>query len=363
MIITRYLVKEMFSTLVGVLLVLLLIAFSGQLVGLFSKVAEGTIRADTVMTLFGVYSLTLVPFVLPLALYLAILLALSRLYMNSEITVLEACGYGPYRLLRPVLAVAVVTMLVQGAFSLWLGPWGDAQGERLEKLTRKALTIEGITPGRFRSLPEGQGVLYAERINPERTRIFNVFAQIRIGGHDTLVVAESAHIEADEAAGVRYLVLENGHRYEGVPGEADFVVVRFRRHSVRMTPRTTGRHIDYHLRSLSTATLLQRPQAPGYLTELQWRVSSALLCVSLAILALPLAHTSPRGGRYGRLAVAFVLYLMVNNLLTLGRTWLMEGMLPPAMGLWWVHGVIALTGLVLIWWQTGGPRRLRSARA
>jgi len=361
-IITRYLVREVFSTLSGVLLVLLLIAFSGQLVGLFSKVAEGTLQADTVMTLFGVYSLTLVPFVLPLALYLAILMALSRLYANSEITVLEACGYGPWNLLRPVLLVAVIVAAVQGGFTLVLAPWGDAQGERLEKLERKSLSIEGITPGRFRSLPEGRGVIYAERINADRTRIENVFAQIRQRGHESLLVAEAGFLEANPQTGERYLVLLNGHRYEGRPGQDEFAVIGFDRHGLRMNP-PQDRHIRYHQRAIPTPALWAGRAQRAHLVELQWRIASALMCLALALLAVPLSRTRPRGGRYGRLALAFLLYLLVNNLLNIARTWLDEGVAPAWVGMWWVPILTGVVGLVFIGWQVAGHRRLRRKEA
>jgi len=349
-IIRRYLVREMLSTQFGVLLVLMLIASTGQLVEQFSKVADGTIKADTVMTLFGIYSLTTVPFIVPLALYLGILLALSRLYTTSELTVLEACGYGPWRLFGPVLLVAALMMAIQGVFTLWLSPWASFQGERLEKLSAKSLSIEGIRPGRFITLPGGAGVIYVERINADRTRVFNVFARIRQGGQETLLVAESAHLEEMADRG-RYLVLDNGWRYEGRPGRGeDLAIVRFRRHGLRMRP-PTERDIHYHLRAVDTATLWRERGQRGYGPELQWRLASALLCLALAILAIPLSRTSPRSGRYGRLALAFVFYLVINNLMNVARAWLEAGKLPAVIGLWWVHAGVVLLGLLLLGWQ------------
>jgi len=346
-IIRRYLVREIFASQFGVLLVLILIAAAGQLVGEFSKVADGNMKAGTVMTLLGVYSLTLVPFIIPLALYLGILLALSRLYTTSELILLEACGYGPWRLFGPVLVVAMLMMLVQAAFTVWLSPWASFQDERLEKLSARSLSIEGIRPGRFITLPGGGGVIYVERINAERTRVFNVFARIRQGGEETVLVAESGHIEVRDN-GDRYLVLTNGWRYDGRPaGSREMAIVRFQRHGLRMRP-PTERDIHYHLRAVSSQTLWQQRHRPGYLSELQWRLASPLLCLALAILAIPLSRTSPRSGRYGRLVLAFVFYLVINNLMNVARAWLDAGKLPAAMGLWWVHAAVILLALLLL---------------
>jgi lipopolysaccharide export system permease protein len=355
-ILSRYLIREMLATFGAVMLVLLLMAFSSQMVGLFAKVAAGTIQVNTVLTLFGLYSVTLVPFVIPIAMYIAMLLALTRLYRDNEMAVLAACGYGPFQVLRPVLVVAVLVTLLQAVFTLWLGPWGDAQGERLELLSRESVNIEGVTPGRFRTLPQGLGVVYVESINAERTRIFNIFAETKQPGRNSLLVAESGHMINDPQSGDRYLVLENGYRYEGAPGSDNFAIIEFKQHGLRIEDKA-AQDIRYRHRSLPTRTLLASHD-PGQLAELQWRISSALICLVLAVLAVPLSRTSPRSGRYARLALAVVLYLLINNLLNLVRSWLAAGTLPAAIGLWWVHLLILLLGLGLILWQTGAWRRL-----
>lgn len=356
MILTRYLIREMLVSFAAVMLVLLLMAFSSQMIGLFAKVAAGTIQVNTVLILFGVYSVTLVPFVIPLAMYLAILLGLTRLYRDNEMAVLAACGYGPFQVLRPVLLVAVLAAGLQAVFSLWLGPWGDAQGERLESLSRESVNIEGVTPGRFRTLPKGLGVVYVERINEDRTRIFNIFAETRQQGRNSLLVAESGHMINDPETGDRYLVLENGYRYEGSPGRDNFAIIEFEQHGLRIEDGAPPDVIHRH-RAMATRSLLGSPD-PHRQAELQWRISSVLACLVLAVLAVPLSRTSPRHGRYARLVLAVVVYLFFNNLLTMARGWLAHGKIPAALGLWWVHGLILLLGLGLILWQTGAWRRL-----
>lgn len=356
MILTRYLIKEMTTTFGGVMLVLLLMAFSGQMVELFAKVAAGTIQVNTVITLFGVYSITLIPLVMPLAFYIALLLALTRFYRDNEMAVLAACGYGPFQIMRPVLFVAMFVALLQGVFTLWLGPWGDAQGERLEILSRESVNIEGVTPGRFRTLPQGLGVVYVESINDDRTRIYNIFAEMKLQGNNSLLVAESGHIAHNAETGDRYLILENGYRYEGEPGEANFAIVSFKQHGLRVEEKS-DKDITHRHRAVPTRTLLKSEKL-DHITELQWRISAVLICIVLAVLAVPVSRTSPRSGRYARLTLAVLLYLVINNLLNLGRTWLSEGSISPYIGLWWVHVVTLVFALGLIYWQTGSFKRL-----
>ncbi len=356
MIITRYLIKEILHTLGGVVLVLLLIALSAQLVGLFSKVAAGTIHVNTVIKLFGLYNLTIITFILPLALYLAILLALSRLYQDSEMAALAASGVGPARVVRAVLLVAVFFALVQGIFSLYLGPWAYERGDYIRIQSQQLTDIQGVTPGRFQELPQGKGVIYIETISKDLSQVNNIFVQYHDGQRHSQVIAETGYIERDSETGDRFLILENGHRYEGQPGEEDYAILDFKRHGIRIEQRQTQ---VKHLRrkAMPTRVLLEPQEHPpeqwARITEFQWRVSSALSCIVLALLAVPLSRSSHRQSRYTRLAMAIVLYMVLSNLLSVGRTWLQEGEISPWIGLWWVHALAVLFAIILILRQTG----------
>lgn len=356
MIITRYLVKEILKTFTGALVVLLLIAISAQLVGLFSKVAEGTIQLNTVLKLFGLYNLSNITFILPLALYLAVLLGLSRLYQDSEMDALAASGVGPVRVVRAIMLVALVIAIIQGVFSLVLSPWADERGDQLVSQAQQLTDIQGVIPGRFQELPQGKGVIYVESINADQSQVNNIFVQYQDGQQNSRIIAESGHIERDDKTGERILILENGHRYEGQPGEDDYTILDFKRHGIRIEEKQVeAAHLRH--RSMPTQALLEPQEHPSErlarLTEFQWRISLALLCLVLALLAVPLSRSSRRQSRYSRLAIAIVLYLILNNMLNVGRTWMREGEVPVWIGLWWVHLTAIVFAVILIFRQSG----------
>lgn len=362
MIITRYLIKEILHTLGGVALVLLLIALSAQLVGLFSKVAAGTIHVNTVIQLFGLYNLTIITFILPLALYLAILLALSRLYQDSEMAALAASGVGPARVVRAVMLVGVAFALIQGVFSLYLGPWAYERGDYLRLQSQQLTDIQGVTPGRFQELPQGKGVIYIESISKDLSQIKNIFVQHQDGLRSSRVIAETGHIERDAKTGDRFLILENGHRYEGQPGDEDYTILDFKRHGIRVEEKQAEVR-SLRRKAMPTKVLLEPhnhpPERRARITELQWRISSAISCIVLALLAVPLSRSSHRQSRYTRLVMAIVLYIVLTNLLTMARTWLQEGQVSPWLGLWWVHLLAVLIAIALILRQTGIRHFLR----
>lgn len=350
-IITRYLFKEIFTSLAGIVLVLLLIALSGQLVGLFSQVAAGTLHLDTVLKLFGLYNLSIITFILPISLYLAVLMALSRLYHDSEMAALFACGIGPGTILRVVLLAAFILALVQGLFALYLAPWAEEQGELLKLQSRQTADIEGITPGRFKELPQGMGVIYVESISDDYSEIRNIFVQAKNNARQSIIIAERGYIEQDKNTGDRFLMLEKGHRYEGQPGDDNYTMLDFARHGLRIQEKEV-KVMNMRKWSVPTRQLLASKD-PLYITELQWRISTVLMCFVLAILAVPLSRTSHRQGHYTRMAIAILLYLLISSLLNAARSWLQSGQIPPWIGLWWVHLLVVVVAILLILRQTG----------
>jgi len=121
-------------------------------------------------------------------------------------------------------------------------------------------------------------------------------------------------------------------------------------------------------------TDLMRSADPEHIAEFQWRLGIPLSTIILAILAVPLSRSQPRAGRYGRLAIGllvFIIYLnMLSaakawieqstylNMLSAAKAWIEQSTISPALGLWWVHATMFLFAMVLLAVQNGYHRRL-----
>lgn len=359
MIIERYLVREIIATFVGVALLLALIFFGGTFVRILAEAADGNYPARLVLTLFALKGVGNLVFILPLAFFLAVLLALGRLYRDSEMVVLYACGVGPRRIYYSVALLAVPVAAALGLLALSFAPWAEEQSYRLLDKAGAAPAIEGIAAGRFNKAGAGGQLVYVEEIAGDRKTLRKVFAYGEAGGRKQLLSAEQAHEFNDPATGERYLVLQDGFRYEGLPGAPDFKVIEFKEHGLRLVERTVQpsarpRH------AVSSMTLWQSADR-GDGAELQWRMAVPLSTLLLGLLAVPLSRSSPREGRYGRLFGGIVVYLLYNNLLTMARSGMAKGDDVGMFGLWWVHGLILIILLLLTWQQQRlrGPRQGR----
>ncbi len=345
-LINRYLYKEVLTTFVAVTLVLLLIFISGQLVSLFGKAASGTLQVGAILKTLGLKSISNMVFVLPLSFYISILLAFSRLYKDNEMIILSACGISPWRMLSMVVLLAIAFAIGAGWLSLHLAPWAESQSEVLVKQHQQRGDIESLASGRFKELTKGEGVVYVQEFDQDALQMKKIFMQHRVENKDSIISAESGYREVEPKTGDKFLILENGFRYEGQTEHGQTAIIHFARHGVRLEEEPLEK-FQFRTKAIPTSELLQRGQGVDH-AEFQWRVSSALICIVLAILAVPLSKTSPRQGRYAKLALALLIYIIYTNLLNVSRAWLNKGDVSIWVGMWWVHILMLLLALILV---------------
>ena len=139
MILFRYLTREVLLTMTAVAGILLLVIMGSRFIRYFSSAAEGDIPLNILGSLMLFHLPGFMELILPLAFFLGILLAYGQLYMNSEITVMVACGVSPTRLLKVTLLPAIVVAVLVGVCSLWLTPLGAYNTETMLEEQRSRL--------------------------------------------------------------------------------------------------------------------------------------------------------------------------------------------------------------------------------
>ena len=359
-ILDRYLIREMLVTWLAVTVVLLVIMIGNVLARSLSKVTDGAIAADVLLTLVAIKSVSLLVTLIPLGLYLGILLAHGRFYRDNEMAVMHACGVGWRDIFRPTAVVGLIGVVVISLLSVFASPWAARyeQGLKQEISERSALAL--LTPGRFVESSDGASVFFTRSINNDKTRFDEVFLYRKREGQPPAVdVARWAAYQQDVETGNEYLVLNDGQSTVGTPGDADYAVTSFRRQGV-LRPREATQEPRLRVKG-KTLQQLWTSTDLGDKAELQWRIAIPLAALLLALLAVPLSYTSPREGRFGKIAIAILLYIPYANLLVLARKWVAAGTSPAGVGLWPVHLlVIALIAYLMIrrlgWSWLSGPR-------
>ncbi len=350
LIIERYIMREILATFAVVTLLLLLIFLSGTFVRILIETVEGDYPAAALFSLFGLKSLVSLSFLLPLSYYLAVLLALGRLYKDSEMSAMTGCGISPNRVLNGVFKMGLALALVVAALSLYIGPEAEERSHRILDEAAADTGIEGIVPGRFTPMGEGR-LLYVESVD-EAGRMHGIFVQAREKGVEQVIRAATGFERIDPRTGDRYLVLSDGHRYQGQAGRRDFEISHFKEYGVLLRERSIE-HSKRRRNAIPSLSLLAS-EHPADRAELHWRLALPVSVLLLGLLAVPLSRSTPRQGRFGKLFAGILLYLIYSNMLTAARSSLAKGDAPEWLGLWWVHALM----LGLLWWLLSRQRRL-----
>ncbi len=343
MIISRYLFREILYILLALTTLLVLIYISHRFMRYLVQASIGDLPAQFIFQLLALRLLSDLMLILPLGFFLALLLALGRLYKDNEITAMAACGIGVP--VNSIISFGVIFAVIIGILSLLLAPWAERQRGFLQVQLKTMAEVGGIAAGRFREFNHGNGIFYVENIDSDSNTMHTLFVQVNLDHKQIVMVAKQGYqlMQADEL----YLVLVEGHRYESRPGSLSYVITEFAEHRIRIPKRIDALPSDK--REALPTYLLWFTSEASLQAELQWRLSLPLSVILLAALAIPLSHTTPRQGHYAKILFGILIYLIYNNLLNVAKKWVEHGDVPPWIGVWWVHIGLLLIILVLFY--------------
>lgn len=351
MIIFRYLSKDILISSLAVTAILLTIFVSGKFSDYLDDAAQGKLAVDVLFTIILYRMPGLLELILPLGFYLAILLAYGRMYMESEMVVLSACGMSEWQLVRMTMIPALVVAVIVAIFSFWLSPLGAQLTERTLAEQRNRSEFESLQEGRFQAMGQGRIMTYVERVADSNKRLENVFvAQHDAQNASTVVIAETGEQAFKPEYGQRYLILHNGHRYEGRPGTNEFTITRFDQWGRYLPPTTSAAELESESDARSTSQLMAADDADSK-GALQWRISMPLMVFIATLLAVPLSKTNPRQGRYLKMLPAILIYVFYLIFLINARKAIAEGHLSTGLGLWVIHIPFLLIALAMLNWQ------------
>ena len=354
MIIFRYLSREILLTMMAVSSVLLLITMSSRFAKYLAEATTGKISVEILFSLIGYRLPGFLELILPLGFFIAILLAYGRLYIESEMVVLSACGMSQQKLINITLVSALLVAVIVASFSFWLSPLGARQTEIMLEEQRHRSEFDSLQEGRFQSLGTGQAMAYVGSVSNNRKTLNYVFVAQNLGAGSgdgvAVIVAESGAQQLHPEYGQRYLVLKNGHRYEGVPGQSDYQVMQFSTYGAYLTPADSSAALTNEVDAKTTAELLASDDLESRVA-MQWRISMPLLVLVVALLAVPLSRTNPRSGRYLKLLPSILIYLFYLGALIGLRGVMDAGKWPLFPGLWSAHLFFFLLALLLINWH------------
>lgn len=346
MILYRYIAKEILASTLAVSSVLLLVIVGSRFARFLGRAASGRLSLDSLGQLTLLYMPYAAQMIIPISFVLAIMLTFGRLYMESEMSVIQSSGVSQRKLLNLVLSLAVVVAGITTLATLYVTPLTQQMSEVVIQEQQQRTGFESITPGQFIEL--GNQAVFARSSSEDQQTLQQVFIAQNDGETDELALAQRGFQQIADETLSRFLVLEQGHRYE-LPGDQNLEMtdLKFERYALRIgvhRPPT----IEQEVEMLFLPDLLASSERAAAL-ELQWRLGLPLMVLIMVLIALPLTRVNPRQGRFvALLPVLFLQMVFLTSLMSLQGT-INKGQFPLYPGLWAIHGVFLLLGVLLCW--------------
>jgi len=349
-VLDRMVTLELVKTVTSVLAVLVTIIVSRKFLSILTKAIEGEVAGDTLFVLLGLKTLSALIILLPAALFLGILMVFGRMYRDQEMSVLASSGVGLSRLYRAISYTVVPLSLLAAYLALQVMPWSEQKVQELMRKDEKTADLRGIKPGRFNEFSRGDVVLYTEAMSETDGTMTNIFVQSRQGEQSGVIIAKSGHLK-ETKTGEHFVVLDFGQRYQGTPGQANFIISEFEDYAVKIDEDDSEEAALK--REAEPSMVLWQSKTPRELAELQRRLAIPLGALVLSLLAIPLSRVAPRGGVFGNVLTAFLIYLTYENLQRISQGLLMTQRIPLWLSYSGVYCVMLAVTLFFLLRATG----------
>ena len=336
--------RELARSFGATFVVLITIVLTIVLIRTLGQASRGIVNPQDVM-LFMAYSVMgRLPTILTLSLFIAMVGTLSRMYRDSEMVVWFTSGRGLTGFIGPLFRFAWPVLLIIALTSLFVWPWTNQQTKFMQENFGNRSDVDRIAPGQFQESSSGNRVFFIDRdAKTDKKSSNNVFIAANEKGKSSITTARSGRIEV--TGDKQVLVLENGQRLESENGQSTLKISDFEEYG-SVTGDAAQLNSDVSDAKLLSVPVLVNTPTRGNLSELAWRLGLALAAINFVVLAVALANVNPRGGRSGNLTFAVLTFLVYNNLVNLGQSWIFGGLISFGGLLVLLHGGVLLLGLL-----------------
>ncbi|WGG49081.1 LPS export ABC transporter permease LptF [Rugamonas sp. DEMB1] len=349
MIFQRALRRELVSVAGATFTVLFSISVTWTLITILGKAAGGKVASSDVVALIVFAALNYLPTIVILTSFISVLMVVTRSYRDSEMVVWFASGLSLTRWIAPVLSFGLPMVLLTAVLSLVATPWAKHKSSEYVERFEKREGLQKVAPGQFKESASSNRIFFVEGVSGKTAVVQNVFVNT-VDEHGTAVIVAKEGVITADAKGQRFLVLKNGRRYQGVPGQADFQTMEFERYSMRVASQTQDIVSEIDVAGMATPALFAL-RTNDTRAELLWRLASPLTCLVLVLLAIPLGFVNPRAGSSANLIIALLIFFTYTNLVKLVEASVKQGRFSFALSWWPLHLLVGLVVLGLFFWR------------
>lgn len=340
----RALSAELMSSASAIFLIILGIVVAQRAGNIVRQVSKGILPNDAIGTILTFSLVQFMPMMLSLAIFLAVLLTLTRWHRDSEMVIWMNAGLSLRQWVSPIMRFIAPIVLIISVFSLIILPWANEKADNYRAQLKKRDELSSISPGTFKESNNGERIYFIESFDKLGYEVKNIFVQSKQNGKTGIITANSgSRYKADN--GDNFLRMEHGRRYEITPNTLEVMTTEFERYDIRVEikeatpPSSTAQ-------TRTTQSLIFGATAADH-AELHWRLAIPISTIVMVLLAIPLSFVDPRAGRSLNIMFAILIFIIYNNMLSIFQAWITQGKISTLVGLWPVHLMFVLLGWYL----------------
>jgi len=357
-IISKYLLKNLVILFIAIFFIIGLIVFGNQFVLTAQKSVEHSIPLQELMPIAGYKMIRDFPVILSLSFFLSIIVSISQLYKNSEAIVMNSVGIGEKNFLNIIKPLVFIMFTLIFFLSVYGVPWAKQQKSYAEDETINASEFSFISEGKFESFKNGEIVFYASESsipnNADEQNMEEIFIYLSNDESPIIVLASEATKYTDSNNDSIYLRLNDGMRYEGLPGDDNARILNFDKYDLEIVSGEVQKSIS-NFSEIEEKKSLDLLLDGGNLAnaEIQWRLSQPISILILSIIGVFLGKTSPRTGKGVNLLFGVIIFMLYNNGLLVAKNSIESGQLNPYLGLWSIHILLVLFMIIFYQFRQG----------
>ena len=359
-IINRYIFKEIAYPFIIILFILTFVLLMGKILQIMDLVINKGVSVFSIVKIIFFLLPSFMLFTVPIALLIAILIAMGRLSADNEITALKTSGISLMQIYYPVAVASLITFVFTIFTSYFLVPQSNFATKRLLfNIIQQNATI-GIKEKVFNADFKGF-LFYAEKIPDNKNYMEGVIvSDNRIIGEQNTILAKRAYLVSDPESMKVKLTLEDGSIHTVSSDLKNYRKIDFKSYDINLDLSTALASIDESSKSSTEMTareLLAKMKKPGLdpaairelAIEVHKKFTIPLSCIFFSMLALPLGIRSHRSVKSRGFAVGLIVVSLYYLLRIGGEAFAETGYISPAFGVWAPSLIFALMGTCLLY--------------
>jgi LPS export ABC transporter permease LptG/LPS export ABC transporter permease LptF len=372
-ILTRYILGEVVShALIGAA-VFTFVLFTRDLGRILELVVRNSAPLPSVAEIFFFTVPVALTYTIPMGVLVGILIGLSRLAADSEITAMRASGLGVWTFLRVISVFVVVAWLLALGNSVYLAPRSLAALGHLEDNLKSSQVSFEVQP---RVFYEGfpKKVLYVQDIKAMAGGAIwkGVFIADLTDPSAPRISLAREGLLVSQAPDTLDLHLTNGSTHETDPKNPDqYQISTFQTTDIPIqvpATQSSQEHEPTSLAELKFVDLLRSSQTIDpvtrrwHLIEYNRRLALPTACLVLALVGIPLGLSSKKGGKSSGFVITILLVFVYYSISLIGVSFARQGRISPAAGVWLADFVFLVGGIFLLWQSERRPIELTALR-